>query len=91
MNKFKHSLFVLAVLLGTVMVATVICVPSAYADMQDYYKGYNSGWSEGWRKIKGRNTVPPVPSVPPVPGAEQDNYQDGYNDGFLAGMAAANK
>lgn len=89
-RSFKRTLFVLAVLISTAMVATIVA-PSAYADMQDYTKGFKFGWSEGWKKIKGKYSVPPVPPIPSVPGAGQDTYQDGYNDGFLAGMAEARK
>jgi hypothetical protein len=59
----------------------------------DYYKGWDDGYCEGWKDIKGQNAFCPYPPYPPYPTYPKsiDSYRDGYNDGFKRGMSDARK
>ncbi len=56
-------------------------------------EGFEDGYCEGWKDVKGAYSVYPVAPVPPVPNAFQsyNSYKDGYNTGFKAGRKAAQK
>ena len=79
------------ILLGAISLGIVpaTTVTEARASMNDYVRGYNKGWSDGWKKVKGAYFVAPQPPYPAYPPSGGDNYNNGYSDGLLAGVAAA--
>lgn len=56
---------------------------------EDFDRGYELGFKEGYRKVQGQLSVAPVSPVAPVPPVDEDTFFGGYNEGFLAGMAEA--
>lgn len=58
----------------------------------DYTDGWEDGYCEGWKDVKGRLAVCPVAPVAPVMDASCDKpYNCGYNLGFKAGRKKANQ
>lgn len=59
----------------------------------EYHEGWDDGYCEGWKDVKGKHAYCPYPPYPPYPKYPKsiDSYQDGYNDGFKRGMRDANK
>tara|TARA_B110000116_G_C16199415_1_gene300201 strand:- start:75 stop:368 length:294 start_codon:yes stop_codon:yes gene_type:complete len=57
----------------------------------EFDKGFEDGWCEGWKDVKGQNSFCPFAPFPPFPTLSQssDSYRDGYNTGFKAGMRKA--
>ena len=57
----------------------------------DFDWGFEDGWCEGYRDVKGEYaSCPSVPSVPSLTSSQSsDSYTDGYNTGFKAGMKKA--
>jgi hypothetical protein len=77
------GVFPLASLAGTELKAAVVI-------QSDYCKGWDYGWQEGWKYVKG-NVIPPMSPMCPMAELNKDRYQDGYNRGFVAGQRAAQK
>jgi hypothetical protein len=57
----------------------------------EFCQGFEDGYCEGYKDVKGPFVVCPVPPVCPVPGVGIDTYKGGYNTGFKAGMRKANE
>jgi len=55
----------------------------------EFCEGFDDGFCEGYKDVKGQFVVCPVPPVCPVPGVGLDNYKGGYNTGFKAGQKKA--
>jgi len=57
----------------------------------EFDKGFEDGYCEGWKDVKGKNAYCPYAPYPPYPTYEQsaDSYRDGYNTGFKAGRRKA--
>jgi hypothetical protein len=53
---------------------------------EDFDRGYELGWKEGYKKGQGQFALPPLCPLPPL---GEDTFFGGYNEGFLAGMAEA--
>jgi len=58
-----------------------------------FWKGWDDGYCEGWRDVKGQNAICPISPIAPIPpiGCTNDSYKCGYNLGFKAGYKAASK
>ncbi|MGA2445796.1 MAG: hypothetical protein ABSG50_10265 [Opitutaceae bacterium] len=87
----KRLLFLLMIVLGVPPSLPIQTTQICRADMQSYVAGWNDGWAEGWKYVKGKYSYPPYPPYPAYPQAGRDTYQDGYNDGFMAGQREAKK
>ena len=57
----------------------------------DFCQGWEEGYCEGWRDVKGSYAPCPVTPVCPVAPVGKDTYNGGYNLGFKAGSKAANR
>jgi hypothetical protein len=57
----------------------------------DFASGWQAGYKEGWKEVRGQFTIPPIPPIPPVAPIGRTTYKDGYNLGLIAGMNAAKK
>lgn len=55
----------------------------------DYEQGWEDGYCEGWKDVKGQYAFCPFAPFAPFPEMNKDTYRDGYNRGFKAGMRAA--
>jgi flagellar biosynthesis/type III secretory pathway protein FliH len=59
----------------------------------NYQKGWEEGYCEGWKDVKGKNAYcnhAPYPNNPQYP-KSSDSFRDGYNDGFKRGTSDAQK
>lgn len=57
----------------------------------EFCKGWEEGYCEGWKDVKGQFSICPVTPICPIPPIGKDNYKGGYNEGFKAGMKKARK
>lgn len=56
----------------------------------DYEEGWEDGYCEGWKDVKGQMALCPLTPLCPLPELEcSEGYKCGYNRGFKAGMKAA--
>lgn len=56
----------------------------------EFEKGWQTGWDQGYKQVRGHYGLVPFPPMTPVlPPLNGDNYLEGYNIGFAAGMKAA--
>ena len=56
----------------------------------DYEEGWEDGYCEGWKDVKGQMALCPLTPLCPLPKLEcSEGYKCGYNRGFKAGMKAA--
>lgn len=58
-------------------------------DWTDFCDGWNDGYCQGWKDVKGPFSICPITPPCPIPGIGQETYRGGYNAGFKAGMRAA--
>lgn len=78
-----------------------IFVPNVEAEMRDmpieitidtsYAKGWEDGYCEGWKDVKGIYAICPVTPLCPLPEADKERYRDAYNRGFKSGRKDALK
>ena len=59
----------------------------------EFCEGFEDGYCEGWKDVKGTYAICPVTPICPIPkiGQSSDSYKDGYNTGFKKGMRDARK
>jgi hypothetical protein len=56
----------------------------------DYVRGWEDGWCEGWKDVKGRDAYCPYAPYAPYPEYNcSEGYRCGYNRGFKYGMCRA--
>jgi hypothetical protein len=56
----------------------------------EYEQGWEDGYCEGWKDVKGQLTLCPLTPLCPLPTLDcSEGYKCGYNRGFKAGMKAA--
>lgn len=56
----------------------------------DYMDGWNDGFCEGWKDVKGQFAICPIAPIAPVPKVScYEGYKCGYNRGFKYGMCKA--
>jgi hypothetical protein len=67
---------------------TLVLIAAMYFSA-DFCKGWENGYCEGWRYVKGVDVVCPVAPVCPTPDYNRTTYNDGYNKGYRAGSKAA--
>ena len=57
----------------------------------DYEKGWEDGFCEGWKDVKGQFAICPITPLSPLPKLDcNEGYKCGYNRGFKYGMCKAN-
>ena len=68
-------------------------IPEIHSKSSEFSKGWDDGYCEGWRDVKGQNAICPISPIAPIPpiGCNNDSYKCGYNLGFKAGYKAASK
>ena len=54
-----------------------------------FCNGWDEGYCEGWKEIKGALSICPIAPICPIPDIGKNSYKGGYNTGFRAGMRAA--
>ena len=55
-----------------------------------YDEGWEQGFCEGWKDVKGQYSVCPVTPLTPLPKLNcSEGYRCGYNRGFKYGMCKA--
>ena len=59
--------------------------------VSEFNAGWEDGYCEGWKDVKGELSICPITPLPPIPPIGKDHYRGGYNMGFKAGMRAAYK
>tara|TARA_B110000037_G_scaffold217020_1_gene277189 strand:+ start:765 stop:1055 length:291 start_codon:yes stop_codon:yes gene_type:complete len=65
---------------------------SVISVQSDYEDGWEDGYCEGWKDVKGQLALCPLTPLCPLPKIEcSEGYKCGYNRGFKAGMKAASK
>jgi hypothetical protein len=58
--------------------------------VSDYEDGWEDGYCEGWKDVKGQFAICPIAPICPIPEIKcSEGYRCGYNRGFKAGMRAA--
>jgi len=62
---------------------------SSYSQGDEFKKGWDIGWCEGWKDIKGEYAYCPYPPYPPYPKYGKDTYRGGYNAAFKYGRCKA--
>jgi len=56
----------------------------------DFDRGFEKGFDEGYRFVRGEFAISPIPPIPPIPRIDQeDRFFGGYNVGFVTGVARA--
>ena len=57
----------------------------------EFNKGFEDGWCQGYKDVKGKNAYCPYAPYPPYPTYSQssESYRDGYDTGFKAGRRKA--
>lgn len=56
----------------------------------DYEEGWEDGYCEGWKDVKGQYAICPITPICPIPKIDcSEGYKCGYNRGFKSGMRAA--
>ena len=56
---------------------------------EEYLQGWEDGYCEGWKDVRGQFTTCPVTPIAPIPLVGRDSYVDGYNRGFKQGYVDA--
>jgi hypothetical protein len=97
MNKLFKLTFLIAsffLLLSSTSVEESISVSNETAQTSnnigdDFTEGWNIGWCEGWKDVKGQNAYCPYVPYPPYPKYGTDSYRGGYNAAFKYGRCKA--
>ena len=64
-------------------------VESSTIQGDEFKKGWDIGWCEGWKDVKGEYAYCPYAPYPPYPKYGKDNYRGGYNAAFKYGRCKA--
>jgi len=57
---------------------------------EDFYRGYQLGYREGYKYVEGPYSIAPIPPIPPLPEIGCDTFFDGYNRIFLDALKELN-
>ena len=70
-------------------VPNLTLIDNNYTDFDD---GWEEGFCEGWKDVKGKNAFCPFTPFAPFPKLNESSssFRDGYNRGFKFGMCKAN-
>jgi len=72
-------------------IAVMALTSFTYVTPEDYREGWEDGYCEGWRDVKGINEICPLTPICPIPELNRDTYRDGYNRGFKRGYRDAQR
>ena len=86
----KIIIIMVALILG-LSAPTPSFTPSESIVQTDYCKGWDEGYCEGWKDVKGQFAICPITPICPIPEIGLTRYRDGYNRAFKAGIKAAKK
>ncbi len=56
-----------------------------------YCDGFEEGYCEGWKDVKGQWAICPYAPPCPIPPIDCTTYNCGYNNGFKQGRKAAQR
>jgi hypothetical protein len=90
----KKTLLIVTLAIGTLASMSFINPTKeavAVVVTSDFDAGWEDGYCEGWKDVKGSLAYCPYTPYPPYPPYGKDSYRGGYNMGFKAGMRAAYK
>lgn len=89
----KFIIFLLFSTLGMITLTSVKDNAKVVKIESGFDKGWEDGYCEGWKDVKGQFAICPIAPISPIPpiGCSNDNYKCGYNMGFKAGYKAASK
>ena len=59
--------------------------------LSEYCDGWEEGYCEGFKDIKGEFSICPITPLCPMPELFKDSWKDGYHRAFLAGRKKAMK
>jgi len=83
----KNVLMLMLIFIATIAMNEIESKPTQTLD--EYYSGFDDGFSEGWRDVKGSMSLSPIPPMAPAPDPGRVTYRDGYNKGFKIGRRRA--
>lgn len=69
-------------------IETIITIEKSYSDYSD---GWEDGYCEGYKYVKGQYTICPIAPIAPVARVGENTYKGGYNRGFVAGKNKASE
>ena len=69
-----------------ILLAILICLPFVAFAGEDFCRGYQVGYREGYKFVEGPYSIAPIP---PLPEIGRDRFLDGYNRGFVDGVREA--
>jgi hypothetical protein len=72
-----------------IIVSLILC--SSFTSHDEYCKGWEAGYCEGWRYVRGVRALCPLTPICPLPKINRTEYLDGYNRAFLRAVTAANE
>lgn len=76
----------------TILIALSLALTSfSTADLSSFCQGWEHGWCEGWRAVKGDFYVCPIAPICPIPPLHctYSDYRCGFALGAIAGEKAA--
>lgn len=78
-------------LLSASMILGSVLLTSATHNVDNNYEiGWEDGYCEGWKDVKGQLSLCPLTPLTPLPKLDcYEGYKCGYNRGFKAGRAKA--
>jgi len=85
----KHGQGIGIGLMRKTLLITLTCLPLVALAGGDFDRGFEKGFCEGWRYVRGEFSLPPLVGIPPLPRLGEDGFFDGYNRGFIEGVTKA--
>jgi hypothetical protein len=74
----------------TIILLLIIAISFANKPTSSYCDGFEEGFCQGWKNVKGQNAICPITPVCPVPKVDcSEGYKCGYNRGFKVGYFKA--
>lgn len=73
------------------LLIAVMAMSVSFTTGDDFSQGWEDGYCEGWKDVKGQLAICPIAPIAPIPPIGQDTYRGGYNMGFKAGYRKANQ
>jgi hypothetical protein len=69
----------------------ILLLVPAITFASDFDRGYELGFCEGYRYVRGQFSISPISPIPPIPPVGRDRFLDGYNMGFVEGVKRAGR
>jgi hypothetical protein len=75
-----------------IVIGASLCLLSfSSAAENEFCKGYEEGFKEGWCYEQGLGCMEPMTPMCPLARLGEDTYKDGYNRGFTDGKKKRNR